>query len=149
MRTLQNWYTNLKFQTKVMLLLNFLILIIFIALSFYIHSIIAQNIQEEVGKKAVATSTTISNSPTIINAFDEEDPSAHNQAYTKRIQDKIAAAFSVIGNQRETRSAYPLDDRIGKQMVGDDNERGLQKRESYVSTSKRSIGLSIRGQTPI
>lgn len=149
MRTLQNWYTNLKFQTKVMLLLNFLILIIFIALSFYIHSIIAQNIQEEVGKKALATSTTISNSPTIINAFDEEDPSAQIQAYTKSIQDKIDAEFIVIGNQDEIRYAHPLEDRIGKQMVGDDNERALQKGESYVSRSKGSIGLSIRGKTPI
>src|SRR5699024_9663563 len=99
MRTLQNWYTNLKFQTKVMLLLNFLIVIVFIALSFYIHLIIVQNIQDEVGKKALATSTTISNSLTIINSFDEEDPSAKIQAYTQSIQDKIDAEFIVIGNQ--------------------------------------------------
>src|SRR5699024_8113996 len=104
---------------------------------------------EEVGKKALATSTTISNSPTIINAFDEEDPSAQIQAYTKSIQDKIDAEFIVIGNQDEIRYAHPLEDRIGKQMVGGDNERALQKGESYVSRSKGSIGLSIRGKTPI
>src|SRR5699024_10853559 len=149
MRTLQNWYTNLKFQTKVMLLLNFLILIIFIALSFYIHSIIAQNIQEEVRKKALATSTTISNSQTNINAFDEEDPSAQIQDYTKGIQNNIDAEIMVIGNQDEIRYAHRREDRIGKQMVGGDNERALQKGESYVSRSKGSIGLSIRGKTPI
>src|SRR5699024_11718984 len=55
----------------------------------------------------------------------------------------------VIGNQDEIRYAHPLEDRIGKQMVGDDNERALQKGESYVSRSKGSIGLSIRGKTPI
>src|SRR5699024_11621724 len=112
-------------------------------------SIIDQNIQEEVGKKALATSTTISNSPTIINAFDEEDPSAQIQAYTKSIQDKIDAEFIVIGNQDEIRYAHSLEDRIGKQMVCEDDERALQKGESYVFISIEIIGLSIRVKTPI
>src|SRR5699024_11082172 len=104
---------------------------------------------EEVGKKALATSTTISNSPTIINAFDEEDPSAQIQAYTKSIQDKIDAGYIDICKQHENRYAHPIENRIDNQQFGDDNERALQKGESYVSRSKGSIGLSIRGKTPI
>src|SRR5699024_7163498 len=111
--------------------------------------ITSQNIQEEVGKKALAVSETISSSPSIIQAFNEEDPSKNIQAFTEKVQDQIDAEFIVVGDQNEIRLAHPLEDRLGKRMVGDDNERALKKGESYVSRKEGSIGLSIRGKTPI
>ena len=146
---IRQWYKQIKFQTKVLVLMNALIFIIFLALYLYIHSITSQNIQEEVGKKALAVSEAISASPSIIQAFDEDDPSANIQVYTDAIQHKIDAEFIVVGDKNEVRLAHPLKDRIGKKMVGDDNERALQDGKSYISKKEGSIGLSIRGKSPI
>src|SRR5699024_12623854 len=44
---------------------------------------------------------------------------------------------------------HHLENRIGKEKVGENNDRDLQKGESYVSRSKGRIGLYIRGKTPI
>ncbi|HLR23730.1 MAG TPA: sensor histidine kinase, partial [Pseudogracilibacillus sp.] len=65
------------------------------------------------------------------------------------IQHKIDAEFIVVGDKNEVRLAHPLKDRIGRKMVGDDNERALQDGKSYISKKEGSIGLSIRGKSPI
>src|SRR5699024_8471250 len=120
-----------------------------LALSIYIHSIISQNIQEEVGKKALAVSTSISESPLIIDAFDQDNPSEIIQNYVQNIEAKIDAEFIVVGDVNEIRLSHPIPERIGEKMVGGDNARALKQGQSYISKSKGSIGLSIRGKTPI
>lgn len=149
MRMFKTAYKRLRFQTKVMTLMSLLIFIIFVALSLYIHSIIAQNIEEEVGQKALAVASTIAKSPELVTAFDHDQPHTIIQPWTKSIQKEIDAEFIVVGNQDEIRYAHALEDRIGEKMVGDDNERALKKGESYVSKKKGSLGLSIRGKSPI
>ena len=142
-------YNRLRFQTKVMILTSVLIFIIFIALSVYIQSIIAQNIEDEVGQRALAVSNTIAQSQEIIAAFDEEHPEQTIQPLTKAIQEEIGAEFIVVGNTNEVRYSHSHEDRIGKQMVGDDNERALLHGESYASKREGSLGSSIRGKSPI
>jgi len=142
-------YNRLRFQTKVMILTSVLIFIIFIALSVYIQSIIAQNIEDEVGQRALAVSNTIAQSQEIIAAFDEDHPEQTIQPLTKAIQEEIGAEFIVVGNTNEVRYSHSHEDRIGKQMVGDDNERALLHGESYASKREGSLGSSIRGKSPI
>jgi len=146
---LKKAYNRLRFQSKVMILTSLLISIIFLALSVYIHSIIAQNIEDEVGQRALAVSNTIAQSPEIIASFDEKHPEQTIQPLTKAIQEDIGAEFIVVGNSNEIRYSHSHEDRIGKQMVGDDNERALLHGESYVSKREGSLGLSIRGKSPI
>ena len=142
-------YRRLRFQTKVMILTSLLILIIFIALTAYIHSIIASNIEDEVGEKALAVSKTIAQSPDIIAAFDEDKPQKTIQPLTKQIQEDIGAEYIVVGNKEGIRYSHTLEDRIGKRMVGGDNKRALQYGKSYVSKKTGSLGLAIRGKTPV
>lgn len=149
MRKIGNFYQRLRFQTKVMILTNLLILGIFIALSVYVHAVISHNIEEEVGKKALAVSNTIAEMPEIINAFDEKHPEYTIQPFTKSIRETIDAEFIVVGNQDEIRYSHTLEERIGKKMVGDDNGRALIEGESYISKQVGSIGLSVRGKSPI
>lgn len=149
MRTLKKAYDRLRFQTKVMMLTTILIFVIFIALSIYIRTVIAENIKEEVSEKALAVSNTISENTEIIDAMDNEEPEKIIQPLTKSIQEQIGAEFIVIGNANEIRYSHTLADRIGKTMVGDDNERALNNGETYVSEQVGSLGLSIRGKSPI
>lgn len=149
MNYIKSAYERLPFQTKVMTLTTLLIFSIFVALSFYIHSIMAQTIETEIGEKALAVSSTIAQSSEIVDAFDAEDPSALIQPLTKSIQEEIGAEYIVVGNKDEIRYAHVLEDRIGKKMVGDDNERALQEGKSYISKKKGSLGLAVRGKSPI
>lgn len=149
MHTLKTAYKRLKFQTKVMTLISLLILIIFIALSFYIQSMIAQNIEDEVGEKALAVAKTLSKNSELIEAFDLDDPEHVIQPWANKIQNDIDAEFVVVGNQDEIRYSHALKDRLGKKMVGDDNHRALENGESYISKQEGSLGLSIRGKAPI
>lgn len=148
-KKIRRWYRKIKFQTRVTLLINVLIFIIFIALSIYFHFMTSQNIREEVGNKALAVAESLATSPSIIEAFDEENPTASIQDYTNKVQQKVDAQFIVVGDRNEIRIAHPIPNRIGKKMVGDDNERALEKGESYTSLKEGSIGLSIRGKAPI
>jgi len=149
LETIRKAYNRLRFQTKIIILTSILILSIFIVLSIYIQSIMANNIEEEIGEKALAVSNTIAHSPEIIDAFSEPNPEDIIQPYTEVIQDNIKAEFIVIGNKDEIRYAHPVEERIGKRMVGEDNARALIKGESYVSIKEGSLGFSIRGKSPI
>lgn len=149
MQMLKTAYKRLSFQTKVMTLISLLILIIFIALSFYIQAIIAQNIEDEVGDKALAVATTLSKNSQLIEAFDLNNPEDVIQPWANAIQDDIEAEFVVVGNQDEIRYSHALTNRLGKKMVGDDNERALKNGETYISKKEGSLGLSIRGKAPI
>lgn len=149
MQQLLKWYERMTFQRKVTALLSAFIFIIFIALYAYIHTTTSKNIKEEVGKKALAVSETIATSSNVIDAFDENHSSADLQSYTDHVQKMIGAEFIVIGDHNEIRIAHPIANRIGKKMVGDDNTRALQQGESYISQETGSIGVSIRGKSPI
>lgn len=149
MQVLKTAYKHLKFQTKVMTLTSLLILVIFIALSFYIQSIIAQNIEDEVGEKALAVATTLAKNSELIDAFDLDKPEEVIQPWANSIQEDIDAEFVVVGNKDEIRYSHALDNRLGKKMVGDDNDRALKNGEAYISKKKGSLGLSIRGKAPI
>ncbi len=149
MQVLKTAYKRLKFQTKVLTLTSLLILIIFIALSFYIQSIIAQNIEDEVGEKALAVATTLAKNSELIEAFDLDEPEKTIQPWANTIQDDIDAEFVVVGNKDEIRYSHTLDNRLGKKMVGNDNDRALENGEAYISKKEGSLGLSIRGKAPI
>ena len=144
-KTLRRWYRKIKFQTRVTLLINVLIFIIFIALSIYFHFMTSQNIREEIGNKALAVAESLATSPSIIEAFDEENPTASIQDYTNKVQQKVDAEFIVVGDRNEIRIAHPIPNRIGKKMVGDDNERALEKGEIiYISKRRKYRSINSR-----
>ena len=132
-----------------MIVISLLIFSVFIVLSIYIQSIVAQNMEEEVGQRALAVSKTIAQSPLIIDAFNDANPETIIQPFTKSIEEDIGAEFIVVGNENEIRYSHTLEDRIGKRMVGEDNERALKEGKAYVSKKEGSLGLSIRGKAPI
>jgi len=59
------------------------------------------------------------------------------------------ASFISIGDAQGVRLAHPKPERIGKPMVGGDNDRALVDAESYISKATGSLGESIRGKTPV
>ena len=55
----------------------------------------------------------------------------------------------MIGDEQGIRLVHPVDERLGKPMRGGDNQKALVFGESYVSTAKGSLGLSVRGKSAV
>jgi two-component system CitB family sensor kinase len=93
--------------------------------------------------------TTIASMPEIQHAFYLDDPSVVIQPIVENIRIQIDAEYIVVGNKEGIRYSHPLSERIGKKMVGGDNERALKEGKSYVSKATGSLGASLRGKVPV
>ncbi|MBN6206615.1 sensor histidine kinase [Ralstonia pickettii] len=138
---------NLK--VKMIALISILIIGIFIIFAFFLYSFISNTTKDQVGKRALSVAKTVATIPEIKAAFLLEDPAAVIQKIVMPIQEETEAEFIVVGNTESIRYAHPDAENIGKRMVGEDNDRALIQGESYISTATGSLGLSIRGKTPI
>ncbi|MGE7602343.1 ATP-binding protein [Peribacillus sp. NPDC097675] len=106
-------------------------------------------IAEDKGNLAMELSRTISFMPSIEESFELENPSEVIQPIVEKIRKKTGAEFIVVGNAAGIRYSHPQVSEIGKPMEGGDNGRALEKGEYYTSEAAGSLGLSIRGKSPI
>ncbi|WP_412179269.1 ATP-binding protein [Vibrio fortis] len=113
--------------------------------------------EEEMGLKALGVAEFLSESPRVIELIQRHssDPdllsqldSEHQQRF-RNLTHLIGAAFIVIGDEQGIRLVHPVDERLGKPMRGGDNQKALVFGESYVSTAKGSLGLSVRGKSAV
>lgn len=128
---------------------SLLILTILIVFGAYHYSILVQNIEGQIGKRALSVAQTVAEIPEIKEAFLNKKPAHIIQPIAERIRKKTGAEFIVVGNKQGIRYSHPLPNRIGKQMIGGDNAPALQQGKSYISKAVGSLGLSLRGKVPI
>ncbi|ANU27572.1 ATP-binding protein [Planococcus versutus] len=139
----------LSLRTKILLFGTFVILV---STTMY-GSILAYKevteTKEAIGIRALETAVTIANMPSIVDAMDDEHPEDIIQPIAKYISSQLEAEFIVVGNMDSIRYSHPNPAKIGKKMVGGDNDRALLHGESYVSEATGSMGRSLRGKAPI
>ena len=109
---------------------------------------LSNSVEEQIGRRALQLAKAVALIPEVMSAVEEKDSNQLNP-FIERIRKSGDARFIVVGDANGIRLAHPVSDRIGKAMVGDDNERALKGGESYVSKATGSLGPSIRGKTPI
>lgn len=141
-------FVRMRLHTKLMI--GIVILIIFMGVIFEItfKNIMETNLKYEKGTKALAVAQSISNMPSIQDAFYSENPAAIIQPIAEKIRKQVGAEFIVIGNREEVRYSHPNPKRLGQKMVGGDNGR-VFKGESVISESTGTLGPSLRGKAPI
>ncbi|EKO3409264.1 sensor histidine kinase [Vibrio fluvialis] len=105
--------------------------------------------EEEMGLKALGVASFLASSPAVIDLIQKGDASDAQQERFRDLTQLIGAAFIVIGDEKGIRLVHPLDRRIGKPMVGGDNERALNNGEAYVSFAQGSLGKSVRGKSAV
>lgn len=128
------------------LMLGFLLILILTGYFSYIES---KQIEANKGRMALEIAKTVSFMPTVIQAFETNDPSATIQPLAEKIRKETGAEFIVIGNKNGIRYSHPMESKIGKKMKGGDNEKAINNGEYYVSKAKGSLGPSLRGKAPI
>lgn len=141
-------FVRMRLHTKLMLGIVVLIIFMGIIFEFTFKNILETNLKYEKGTKALAVAQSISNMPSIIDAFYTEDPAAIIQPIAEKIRKQVGAEFIVIGNRDEVRYSHPNPKRLGQKMVGGDNGRAF-KGEAVISESTGTLGPSLRGKAPI
>jgi two-component system CitB family sensor kinase len=138
----------MKLQSKLILLICSLILflILFLALSF--QHMLSITLKEQIGIRALNVAKVVATSPIIKKAFLESEPFKIIQPYAEEIRLKTGAEYVVVGNKEGIRYSHPIPERIGKKMVGGDNDAVLLGK-AVVSEAVGSLGPSIRGKAPI
>ncbi|TQR18891.1 ATP-binding protein [Psychrobacillus soli] len=120
---------------------------IIIGISFYF--IISDAIEQQIGERALSIAVTTAERPDIIAGFQSENPPEMLQPIATSIQTMTGAEYVVIGNKDGIRYAHPIVERIGKKMVGDDNEQALLYGHSYISEATGTLGTALRGKAPV
>ncbi|WP_430640780.1 ATP-binding protein [Brevibacillus agri] len=139
----------MSLQTRMILLITVGIILIISSVGAVFSSIVASSIEEQIGKKALSVAKIVAHDPELRGAFQSSSPSALIQPIAENVRLQTGAEFVVVGNREGIRYAHPLPDRIGKSMVGGDNEPGLTHGQSYISKAIGSMGPSLRGKVPI
>ena len=140
---------KVSLQTKILGLVLLLSFLIIGTLSGYFMVLEQRRIEQQEGRLALNIAKTVAAMPDVVDAFQSKDPSDTIQPLAEKIRKETGAEFIVVGNREGIRYSHPLPDRIGKKMVGGDNERAILKGESYISSAKGSLGPSLRGKTPV
>ncbi|GEN84568.1 sensor histidine kinase [Sporosarcina luteola] len=137
------------FKMKMILLIGALIIAIILVIGFFTGHFISETMEAQVGDRALSVAESVAHIPELAEAFRQEDPPSAINALVTPIQQATKAEFIVVGNRKEIRYAHPDNDKIGKKMVGEDNERALAYGESYVSKAVGSLGSSVRAKVPV
>lgn len=140
---------NMKLQYKVTFFIVILILFVILLTSILFFYTLSNTVEKQLGKRALHVATTIAEMDQVRNAFFIEEPSTIIQPIAEQIRLETGAEFIVIGNKEGIRYSHPLPERIGRKMVGGDNERALIQGKTYVSKARGSLGPSLRGKAPI
>jgi len=140
---------RVSLQTKILGLVLSLIFLITLLLSGIYMYLAAEQVERQTGQLALQVSKTVSLMPAIHQAFLLDDPSKVIQPLAEKIRKEVGAEFIVIGNKEGIRYSHPIASRIGKKMVGGDNEKALELGEFYTSKAVGTLGPSLRGKSPI
>lgn len=133
---------------KLALLSILFVVLQIIFLGLFSVSYLAREFEQQLGTKALAVAQILAESPIIKRALLEKK-STPIQRYVEPIRQRIGASFIVVGDKYGVRYSHPNPKKINHEMIGGDSIRALRLGESYISKAKGSLGISIRGKTPI
>ncbi|WP_201716066.1 ATP-binding protein [Rossellomorea arthrocnemi] len=136
-------------QSKIIVIVLALLSVLILSLSVIFFRMLTDTLTDLKGKQALAVAQSVSKMPAVTEAFSQKQPEDIIQPLVEDIRKETGATFIVVGNKESVRYSHPLSERLGKKMVGGDNDRALMKGKSYVSHATGSLGPSVRGKVPI
>ncbi len=137
-----------KLSTIIMLLVCLVVLVSLIITDLLITDSTSENIRNQLEEKATIVSRTVAQSQIVRKGLQGEVDQDKIQEYAMTIQDETGVLFVVVMDMNGIRQSHPVPERIGKHFVGGDEGRVLQG-EEYISSSKGTLGKSLRAFTPI
>lgn len=145
---MHNMRFKFKLSTVIIFFVCLLVLASLIFTDYLISKDVSENIRTNQEEKAKIVSRTVAKSHIVINAFEDDRQAEALQDYTKDIQTATGMMFIVVMDMNGIRKTHPDPEKIGKHFVGGDEKEALKGNE-YISTSRGTLGDSIRAFTPI
>ncbi|NVK42035.1 MAG: sensor histidine kinase [Oceanospirillaceae bacterium] len=139
---------RLKISTRLMIMMCLLVLLQAALLGGFALRYLSTSLEEQIGLRALQLASMIAQTPAVREAARTRNSNAM-QTLAEELREATDATFISIGDREGIRLAHPLPERIGKPMVGGDNERALKLGQSYISRATGSLGPSVRGKAPI
>ena len=134
--------------TRMLLLMMGLLILLVGATGFIGNQVVTGILNEYIGRAALNVSKTVSLTGVVQQGL-KQLQSQEIQQYAERVRQATGASFVVVGDHEGKRYSHPGPERIGKYMVGGDNEQALVHGQSYISRAVGTLGPSLRGKVPI
>jgi len=134
------------------MILLILAILLFVAAAGSIFSLrlISTILENQIGSRALRISQTVALIPEIQQDLLKDRPDdSRIQAIAEKIRKEIGAQFIVVGDKDGRRYSHPVANRLGKFMVGGDNDMALKEGKSYISRATGTLGPSVRGKVPV
>ncbi|QUM77130.1 sensor histidine kinase [Moritella sp. 24] len=142
-----NWQ-KLNFRRRLLLVMTLSGLVKLLILSVAGFAYLKHWEEQDSGNNALGIATFLSSNPCVLKAIDTKNPELIRDKI-EYLRASVNAAFIVVGDKDGIRLSHPINERLGQQMQGDDNDKALKQGLSYVSVADGSLGRSVRGKTPV
>lgn len=139
---------KLTLQSRLMMAVTAVVLLQSLLVGGFTFHFVSSSLEEQIGLRALSLARSVAAIPQIRDGLQARDVS-QVQPVAEEIRQLSGARFVVVGDSDSVRYSHPLPERLGKKMVGGDNDRALIDGESYVSRAVGSLGPSMRGKAPI
>jgi two-component system, CitB family, sensor histidine kinase MalK len=137
-----------KLSTIIIFFVCLVVLVSLMITDVLISNTVSENIRKHQEEKARMVSRSIATTQMIIESLEDENKIDEIQNYTKDIQAATDMMFIVVMDMNGIRKSHPNPEKIGKHFVGGDEKEALKGKE-YVSSSRGTLGESLRAFTPI
>ncbi|MGB7606689.1 MAG: sensor histidine kinase [Lutisporaceae bacterium] len=150
MYTFLNKKIHLKLQTKIMLLMIFVVFVSIFNTVIFISYWRTNEIRKETETSIMSMSTIIANAPVIRQNLGNMDKQPAIQDYVDSILESSKnIEIIVVADMNSIRYAHPQKEKVGKEFVGGDQKRVLEQGESYISEAVGTLGRQIRAFVPV
>lgn len=150
MHAFQNKKIHLKLQTKIMLLMIFVVFVSIFNTAIFIAYWRTNEIRKETETSIMSMSTIVANAPVIRQSLGNMDKQPAIQDYVDSILEASKnIEIIVVADMNSIRYAHPQKEKVGKEFVGGDQKRVLEQGESYISVAVGTLGRQIRAFVPV
>lgn len=140
----------MKLQTKITLLV---ITVVFVSISiiiFFVASWMTGNIESKARTNVMNVAEMVAHNKEIIDELEAKDPSGKIEPYvTTQLKNLQQIEYIIVADKEGIRFSHPNPEMVGKKFVGGDENRVVQKGETYISEATGTLGKSLRAFTPI
>lgn len=141
---------SIKLQTKIMLLMIFVVFISIAISVLYISAWRTHELRKKAEESNMALAYIISSVPLIRENLGDFDNHSIIENYINNVLYSTGNEhIIVVVDMNNKRYAHPVKERIGETFVGGDEERVLSTGESYISQAEGTLGAQIRAFVPV
>ncbi len=134
--------------TQISSLITIVVLISTLLVSTLFYIMIDDIVENYMGKQAMTVAKLTAQNPTIIQAFNDDQPSRIIQPIAEAIRETTGADYVTIASGKGLRYSHPNPENIGK-PTATSNDAVLNEHQSIIYRGNGVSGPAIKAKTPI